>query len=302
MKRLHDDGGLVMRKIIGMTMLAAAVAGSVFCGGCKRPEKGGSGGASLQVKGSDTMVNLGQAWAETYMDAHKDASVAVTGGGSGAGIAAMLNGTADIAESSRSMKDDEMEQAKKNGITPKEFKVGFDGIAVVVNPLNAVSSLTIDQLADIFTGKIANWKDVGGADQEIVVLSREVNSGTHVYFKEHVLNKGDSKGTVEFVPTALMISSSQGIADEVAQNAKAIGYYGMGYISDKQKVVNIAGADGKPVEPTAENVLSGAYPISRPLFVYTKGEPAGLAKEFVDFILSPEGQEIVKKLDFVPLQ
>lgn len=262
-----------------------------------------AGGNSIQIKGSDTMVNLGQAWAESYMQQHKDVLIAVTGGGSGTGFAALLSGTCDIAEASRSIKKEEIAEAKAKGINPKEFIVGLDGIAVVVNPSNSVEKLTIDQLADIFTGKIKNWKEIGDQDAPIVLLSREVNSGTHVYFKENVLRKGDSKSTAEYASTALLMSSSQAIADEVAQNSNAIGYYGMGYISKAQKTIAVAkDAKSEYYAPTLENVVSGKYYISRPLFFYTNGEPQGLVKSLIDFVFSPAGQQIVKDTDFVPVK
>jgi phosphate transport system substrate-binding protein len=258
---------------------------------------------SIQVKGSDTMVNLGQAWAEKYMEENPGDFVAVTGGGSGTGLSSLISGTCDIAMSSRSIKDKEIALAKQKGINPFEVKAALDGLAVVVNPANPVNKLTLGQLADIFTGKISNWKEVGGSGQKIVILSREVNSGTHVYFKEHVLRKGDPNGKEEFAPGALLLSSSQAIADEVAQNPAAIGYYGMGYISPKQKHVDVAMNDQSGyINPDIENVVSGKYPISRPLFLYTNGEPQGLIKKFVDYVLSKEGQEIVVKTDFVPIQ
>ena len=260
-------------------------------------------GNSIQIKGSDTMVNLGQAWAEEYMQQHTEALIAVTGGGSGTGIASMISGTCDIAESSRSMKGEEIAQAKTKGITPLEFIVGLDGLAVVVNPSNPVENLTIDQLADIFTGKIKNWKGIGGKDAPIVLLSREVNSGTHVYFKEHVLRKGDPKSTVEFDSGALLMSSSQAIADEIAGNTNAIGYYGMGYVSKTQKAIAVAKDTNSPYYfPTLENVVSNKYYISRPLFFYTNGQPKGLVKDFIDFVFSPQGQQIVKDTDFVPIK
>jgi phosphate transport system substrate-binding protein len=260
-------------------------------------------GNSIQIKGSDTMVNLGQAWAEAFMQDHPDAFVAVTGGGSGTGIAAMISGTCDIAESSRTMKKEEFEQAKAKGADPKEFTVGMDGLAVAVSPQNPVNQLTIDQVADIFTGRIRNWKDVGGENLTIVVLSREVNSGTHVYFKEHVLRKGDSKSKVEFTPKALMMPSSQAIADEIAQNKNAIGYYGMGYVNSTQKALAIAKDIHSPFHlPTIQSVTANTYYISRPLLLYTNGEPKGLIKEFVDFAFSPQGQTIVKETDFVPIK
>jgi phosphate transport system substrate-binding protein len=205
--------------------------------------------------------------------------------------------------SSRNIKDKEIALAKKKGINPFEIKIALDGLAVVVNPANPVSKLTVDQLAGIFTGKISNWKDVGGQDKKIVILSREVNSGTHVYFKEHVLRKMDVNSREEFAPGALMLSSSQAIADEVAGNSAAIGYYGMGYICAKQKAIAVAKDDkSEYVNPNIANVISGKYPISRPLFLYTNSEPQGLVKKFVDYTLSKEGQEIVIKTDFVPVK
>ncbi len=258
---------------------------------------------SIQIKGSDTMVNLVQAWAEAYMKKNPDSNIAVTGGGSGTGFAALIGGTCDIAVASRTIKPKELDLAAKKGIHPTEITVALDGLAVVVNSKNPVSQLTIDQLADIFTGKIKNWKEVGGVESKIVILSREVNSGTHVYFKEHVLRKGDEKSKEEYSAEALLLSSSQAIADEIAQNPSAIGYYGMGYIGKAQKALSIAKmAGGEYVTPKTEDVISGRYPISRPLFIYTKGEPAGDVKKFIDFILSGEGQSVVMSMDFVPLK
>ena len=258
---------------------------------------------SIQIKGSDTMVNLGQAWAEEFSKANPGVNAAVTGGGSGTGIAAMIAGTTDIAISSRTMKEKEINKARQNGIEPFEIKAALDGLAAVAHPSNPVSQLTIDQLADIFTGKIKNWKEIGGNNLAIVILSREVNSGTHVYFKEHVLRKGNEKGPEEFSPMALLMPSSQAIAEEVSQNPNAIGYYGMGYISPKQKVIAVAKDANSPyVAPAIDNVQDNSYPISRPLLLYTKGQPQGIVKAFADFALSKEGQETVKKTDFVPIK
>jgi phosphate transport system substrate-binding protein len=258
---------------------------------------------SIQIKGSDTMVNLGQAWAEAFNKKKPGLNIAVTGGGSGTGMTALVNGTCDIAESSRAIEAKEIQAAKAKGFTPVEWTVAMDGIAVVVNPKNPVQKLTLGQLRDIFLGTIDNWKTLGGPNKEIVILSREFNSGTHIFFKEHVLRKGIVKGPEEFSPTALLMPSSQAIADEVANNINAVGYFGMGYISPRQKVVAVA-ADAKSpyFEPTLANVKSKIYPISRPLFFYTKGQPQGLIKEFIDFAFSAEGQELVKKADFVPIK
>ncbi|MBU1124930.1 MAG: PstS family phosphate ABC transporter substrate-binding protein [Candidatus Omnitrophica bacterium] len=257
---------------------------------------------SIQIKGSDTMVNLGQAWAEKYMEENSAEFIAVTGGGSGTGISSLISGTCDIAMCSRTIKRKEIDLAKNRGVSPDEIKVALDGLAVVVNLKNPIENLTVDQLAGIFTGRITNWEEVGGEDKKIVILSREVNSGTHVYFKEYVLQKNDSKNKDEFASSALLLSSSQAIADEVAGNPSAIGYYGMGYISPQQKAVHVAlDSNAEYIAPTIENVVSGKYPISRPLFLYTNGQPQGLVKKFIDFTLSPEGQEIIRQTDFVPI-
>jgi len=265
--------------------------------GCSSGDKN-----SIQIKGSDTMVNLGQTWAEEFMAQYPSDFIAVTGGGSGTGLSSLLSGTCDIAMASRNIKAKEISFANQRGVNPNEIKAALDGLAIVVNPSNPVSKLTIDQLAGIFTGKIANWKELGGKDESIVILSREVNSGTHVYFKEHVLRKNDPNSTEEFAPRALLLSSSQAIADEVSGNSAAIGYYGMGYISDEQKPVDVAKDEkSEYVAPIIANVVSGKYPISRPLFLYTNGAPEGLVKKFIDFVLSREGQDIVLATDFVPV-
>ncbi len=257
---------------------------------------------SIQVKGSDTMVNLAQAWAEKYMEKNPADFVAVTGGGSGTGLSSLISGTCDIAISSRNIKEKEILLAKQKGINPNEIKAALDGLAVVVNTANPVDKLTLEQLSGVFTGKISNWKELGGEDEKIVLLSREVNSGTHVYFKEHVLRKNNPHSKEEFAPRALMLSSSLGIADEVALNPAAVGYYGMGYISKNQKSLKIAKDEKSEYEmPTIENVISNKYPISRPLFLYTNGIPEAAVKKFIDFVLSKEGQDIVMATDFVPV-
>jgi len=276
------------------------LASILALGACSRQSQQAS---SIQIKGSDTMVNLGQAWAEAFMKMYPRVSVAVTGGGSGTGIAAMLSKTCDIAELSRELKPEEIAMAKEKGFDPRQITVALDGLAVVVHPANPLSQLTMEQLAAIFSGKVTNWKEIGGDDLAIVVLSREVNSGTHVYFKEHVLRGTGGEGQVEFAANALMLSSSQAIADEVAQNPGAVGYYGMGYISPREKALAIAKDAASPyVQPTIENVVSQAYPISRPLLMVTRGQPQGLVADFLNFVLSPEGQKIVKEIDFVPVK
>jgi phosphate transport system substrate-binding protein len=278
----------------------ACLAVLLALGGCGRQ---GQQANSIQIKGSDTMVNLGQAWAEAFMKANPEVSAAVTGGGSGTGIAALLSNTCQIAELSRVLNPEEIEMARKKGFEPRQITVAMDGLAVVVHPANPISRLTLDQLAAIFSGAVTNWKEVGGSDLPIVVLSREVNSGTHVYFKEHVLRRGQKEGQAEFAANALLMPSSQAIADEVRQNPGAIGYFGMGYISPREKAMAIAkDADSPYIPPTIENVISNAYPISRPLLMVTRGQPTGLVARFIDFVLSDAGQKVVAKIDFVPIQ
>lgn len=257
---------------------------------------------SLQIKGSDTMVNLCQAWAEAFMGTHPKVMVAVTGGGSGTGIAALIGGTCDLAATSRQMTAKEIELAKRQGSAPQEWTAALDGLAVVVHPSNPVKRLTLGQLADLFAGTIRNWRELGGKDAAVVLLSREVNSGTHVYFKEHVLGKTTDGRSREFSPEALLLPSSQAIADEAAANPAAIGYYGMGYLNPKNAVVAVAKTLQDPyVAPSEDAVRSVAYPISRPLLLYSRGTPQGLTKAFLDFVMSPQGQQVVRQIDFVPV-
>lgn len=285
-----------MKKTI-LPLLWTLACGCLFCQSLTAGEK------EIQIKGSDTMVNLVQAWAETKMEKNPDEYFAVTGGGSGTGIASLLSGSCHVAMCSRNIKDKEIELAQKKGIHPFEIKIALDGLAIIVHPSNPVSKLTLDQLSQIFSGKIRNWKELGGKDAEIVILSREVNSGTHVYFKEKVVRKNDPSSKEEFAPEALMLSSSQAIADEIAQNTDGIGYYGMGYLSERQKAVLVAKNSQSPyIEPTLDNVVNGLYPISRDLYFYTNGEPSGALKEFIEFCLSPEGDTITIDNDFVPLK
>ena len=257
---------------------------------------------SIQIKGSDTMVNLGQAWAEAFMEQNPEALIAVTGGGSGTGIAALISGSTDIAQSSRDMSQKELDLAKSKGLDVKEISVGIDALAVVIHPANSVQDLTLDQLSDIYTGKVSNWKEVGGRDEAILALSRERNSGTHVYFLEDVVRKGKKDGTEEFTPSVLMMPSSQAIEQEVSSSTAAIGYFGMGYLNDKVKAVHILSPKSNAyVAPTMEAALDGTYPLARPLYFYLPKESQGVVKQFVDFVLGDRGQEIVSEMHFVPL-
>jgi len=249
------------------------------------------------------MSPLSQAWAEEFKKSHPKVDIAVTGGGSGVGIAALLNKSTDIAQASRPMSPDELQKAKAEGLDVKEFTVASDGITVVVNPANPVSRLTIHQLSQIFSGEIKNWKDVGGRDAPIVLLSRDKNSGTHEFFLEHVVREGNKKSTKQFPPTAQFFVSTAPIAQQVATNANAIGYVGLGYYDPaKHKAIAVAESTAGPyVLPSEATVASGEYPISRKLYYYTPGKPTASVKEFIDFALSKEGQQIVEKVGFVPI-
>ncbi len=260
--------------------------------------------AYIQNKGSDTIVNLALAWAERYQTEHPDVSISVTGGGSGTGIAALLNKTVDIANASRAMSDEEKKQAQANDIQPVEFVIARDAIAVIVNPQNPVRRLTLQQISDIYSGKINNWSEVGGNELPIVRLSRETNSGTHVYFLANVIRLGDSKNKTLFSTDTLLLPSSEGIINEVRQNPNAIGYDGLGYVPPdlKDSLIAVArDANGPYVIPSIATVNDNSYPVARDLYMYTAGQPTGAIKDYLNWILSPEAQTIVAELGFVPI-
>ena len=257
----------------------------------------------IENKGSDTIVNLALAWAERYQGEHPDVRISVTGGGSGTGIASLINGTVDIANASRQIKGEEIDEAKSNGVDPVELIIARDAIAVIVHPENPVSELTLQQISDIYSGKINNWTEVGGENRPIVRLSRETNSGTHVYFLETVLRMANSEDKTLFSTNTLLLPSSEGIIIEVRQNPNAIGYDGLGYVPDDLKIVAIAEEEGgKHVLPSILTVNDKSYPIARDLYMYTNGEPTGIIKDYIDWILSPEAQDIVAELGFVPVE
>ncbi len=273
------------------------------CAASSAPTDGASAAHySIQNVGSDTMVNLALAWAEAFQDEHADTRIAVTGGGSGTGIAALVNGTVDIANASRQIKQEEVDRAEANKIAPAEHIVARDAIAVIVHPLNPVEHLTLQQISDIYTGKTTNWRQVGGENRPIVLLSRESNSGTHVFFLEQVIRLGDSKSKVLFAPDTLLLPSSEGITVEVQQNPNAIGYDGLGYVTPAVKMIAVArDAQGPFVLPGIESVNSKTYPIARDLYMYTAGRPTGQIAKYLEWIASPVGQGIVAQLGFVPL-
>jgi phosphate transport system substrate-binding protein len=257
--------------------------------------------AYIENKGSDTIVNLALAWAERYQAEHPEVRISVTGGGSGTGIAALINDTVDIANASRKIKEEETAEAQANGVEPVEHIIARDAIAVIVNPENPVSQLTLKQISDIYSGKISNWSEVGGDDRPIVRLSRETNSGTHVYFLETVLRLGNSDDKTLFSTDTLLLPSSEGIIAEVRQNPNAIGYDGLGYVPKDLKMIAIAEEEGGAyVLPSIPTVNDKTYPIARDLYMYTNGEPAGIVKEYLDWVMGSEAQQIVAELGFVP--
>jgi len=254
----------------------------------------------IQVKGSDTLLQLGQRCAEVYQQSQPEVQIAVTGGGSGTGIAALIDGNCDIANASRQMKDEETKTAQEAGVNPRQYVVAYDGIAVIVNKQNRLEQLTMPQLSDIFAGRMKSWKEVGGEDAEIVLLIRDTASGTHVYFKEAVVNQGSKLG-LEYAAEALPQVSNQAIHDVVMQNAQAIGYIGLGYLDDAVKAVKVVGEEGgEAVAPSIASVKDGSYPISRALYNYTNGEPSGHVRDYLSWCLGNEGQTIVEEIGFVP--
>lgn len=296
---------LSSRKTALATLILVLLATTTLSVGCTRPSDSASAASAqrtIQNKGSDTMVNLALAWAEAYREQQPDVAIAVTGGGSGTGIAALINGTVDIANASREMKDDEIEQARSQGIEPIEHRVAVDALAVIVNPANPVSQLTIDQLADIFTGRVTNWQELGGDDAPIILVSRETNSGTHVYFLDEIVRKGESDNEDIFAPQTMLMPSSVGITSEIQRNPQAIGYDGLGYVTPHEKLIAVARDASSPyVLPSVRSGADGSYPIARGLYMYTAGEPTGAIADFIAWIMGPAGQEIVAELGFVPL-
>jgi phosphate transport system substrate-binding protein len=283
------------------TVLTLAVMATLTsCGG----NVNGGNRTVLQNKGSDTLVNVAQAWAEEYSKVNPNCAVAVTGGGSGTGISAMINGTVDIANASRSMKGKELDMAKANGVDPIEFTVGYDALAVYVHKDNPITSITIEQLKSIYGegGAVEKWSDLGitmpeSAKDKIIRVSRQNNSGTYVYFREAVLGK-----TGNYKLGSLDMHGSKDVVDLVEKTPGAIGYSGLAYATDHLKVVPVAKGDGAPVVPTVESAIDRSYPIARPLFMYTAGQPTGATKEYMDWILSDIGQQIILKKGYAPVR
>src|SRR3990172_3549961 len=243
---------------------------------------------NITVKGSDTMVILGQRWAEVFMAKYPGVTVQVTGGGSGTGIAALINGTTDIAEASRSMKGEEVALVKKNRAEEVvELRVAVDGLAVYVSEQNPLAELSLPQLRGIYTGALKNWKDVGGPDSRIILYGRENNSGTYVYFKEHVLKYAD------YYPTTQTLPGTAAVINAVARDARGIGYGGIAYGKGIKHLRVKKDANSPAIEPSMTNVVKGTYPISRFLFWYLAGQPGGDLKKLVDWVMTKDGQGVV---------
>ena len=247
-----------------------------------------------KIKGSDTVLPLSQKEAESYLKNNPSRSVTVTGGGSGVGISALLEGTTDIAQASRRIKFDERQKMQQKGKTPKEVIVAYDALAVVVNPSNKVTNLTREQLEGIFTGKITNWKEVGGDDLKIVPYSRETSSGTYEFFKESVLrNRNYMNGIMSMPATGSIIQS-------ISQTRGAIGYVGLAYLNKDVKPIHISYDKGQTyTAPSVANAKKKSYPIVRPLYFYYEAKSEAAVKPFIDYVLSPAGQKIVSEIGFI---
>lgn len=272
-----------MKKLLTIATVLALSAGILTAGG------------NITIKGSDTLVRLGQRWAEKYMELNKEAVIQVSGGGSGTGFAALLNGATDICEASRDMKEKEHKLAEQKGIKPYRISVALDGIAVFLHESNNVKELSFGQLKGIYTGAITNWKEVGGADARIIIYGRENNSGTYAYFKEEVLDKEDYSEYTQTLP------GTAAVVNAVSKDKNGIGYGGIAWATGV-KFAAVRKADDDPaVLPTNETVAGGSYPISRDLYWFFNGKPTGELKKLVNWALSPAGQKVAEEVDYIPL-
>jgi phosphate transport system substrate-binding protein len=281
--------------VVGLLALAVVPA-------CSRASRSSEG--AIKVTGSDTMVNLANAWSEAFNQSHPDIALQVKGGGSGVGIKSLMSGKTEVATSSRPMKPKEIEEVKASqGKEPKEYIVGRDALALYVHQTNPIESISIPELAEMYgeEGKISNWKDLGidnpgCASGEIILVSRQNSSGTYAYFREAVL--GESR---EYKQGATGQSGSSDVVALVSKTPCAIGYSGMAYKTPEVKFVSVAKQKGEPaIAPTLENTLDGSYPIARPLYLYTLGEPTGATAEFIQWVMGSEGQKIVEEQGYVP--
>jgi phosphate transport system substrate-binding protein len=304
-----------INRAVRLSPLAALAAGLLLAGCGKNDSSGSTSGSgngkpsagrktSIQNIGSDTMVNLAQAWAEAYAKVAPGVSVEVSGGGSGIGIAALINGTCDIANSSRKLEPEEIEKCKaKHGHGPKEFMVGYDALSVYVHPTNPLNEISIEELSEIYRegGKIDKWSQLGvklpGGNDDIVRVSRQNNSGTYHYFRETVVGK-----KTDFKLGSLDMNGSKDVVEFISRTPGAIGYSGLGYATPKVKILKVARTKGGPyVQPSIPTTLDKSYPIARPMFMYTPGQPPPWVQRYIDWILTEAGQKIVEESGYVPL-
>jgi len=298
-RRAGGNGGVASRRggragsalrVVTFVGLVSVVLLGVGLAGCAPKHE------TLVIRGSDTMVNLSAAWAEAFMKANRSVDVSVQGGGSSTGFKALIEGTADLANASRPIKDSEAKAIRDKGKEPVAHVVAYDAVTIIVNPSNTVQHLDMTQLAAILTGQVTNWKDVGGPDRAITVYSRESSSGTYAFVKEHVMGNKDYSASARLMP------STESILQAVAQDQTGIGYIGLGYLTSAVKAIAIAEKPGgTPILPSAEAVGNRTYPVARPLFIYSAGQPSAVAKKFIDFCLSKEGQRITGEMGFVPV-
>jgi phosphate transport system substrate-binding protein len=302
------DRSLVIGVVVVAIVLVAAVGGYYALAPTIPQTTTGTAGTTVTTpqqtveinqKGSDTLLVLAQRWAEEYMKTHPNAKIAVSGGGSGTGIAALINGQIDVADSSREIKQGEIEEAKAKGITPVEWRVALDGISAIVHPSNPTGELTIEQLGLIYRGNLTNWKQLGGPDIQIITYGRQSNSGTYVYWKEHILGNKDYRVDMQ------SLNGNSDIVDAVSKDKNAIGYVGIAYAESRRSEVKILAVKkdaGSPaVMPTQSTILDGSYPISRYLYVYTNGIPTGEINQYLKWILGPQGQDIVSVVEYIPI-
>jgi phosphate transport system substrate-binding protein len=272
-----------MRKVTILTIALALLFGLAFAG------------STITVKGSDTLVRLGQRWAEEYMKRNPETTIQVSGGGSGTGIAALINGGTDVCEASRDMKEQEYKMAESKGIKPFRVSVALDGIAVFLNDANPVNEFTVDQLKGIYTGAITNWKEVGGPDHIIILYGRENNSGTYAFFKEHILKEEDYAERTQTLP------GTAAVVNAVAKDKFGIGYGGIAWATGVKDAAIKKTDSSMAVKPSVETVVNGTYPISRELYWFFNGTPTGEMKKLLNWALSDEGQKVARDIDYVPL-
>jgi phosphate transport system substrate-binding protein len=251
-------------------------------------------GSKIFIKGSDTILPVSIAESKIYMDLHPGNEIIVIGGGSSLGLASFIEGEVEIAMASRKIKESEITSATNKGIEPVETIIGWDGISVIVNKNNPLESLSVEQLQMVYSGEITNWKELGGNDEKIRVLVRDQSSGTYGFFKEHVL------GDKAYTKNAIIEPNTEAVVKDVSLSTASIGYIGLAYMDESVKMIGLGTSEGI-FYPNANTIRRGTYPLSRPLYYYTDGEPEGTVKEYIDFVLSAQGQEILSDIGYLPV-